>query len=140
MILSIDMTLRGVADMMRSRLAPAIDDKFAGETARLAEMLIRLSAEWVDDAVAIRVAETQAIRALFAEAAPKVVDPSLASRLEHAAQASDPGFRISEMESECDRLRALLAELLAQIEVDEPLLAQRIWRLLESLETARAPR
>lgn len=140
MILSIQTALRGVADMLQARIAPAIDDKFAGETARLADMLLRLNADWVDDAAAIRVAENAAIRSLFEEAGPVVSKSSLAARLAEAAASADPDLRISELDRESNRLRKLLAELHAHVEQADTCFAARIWRLLERLEAARAPR
>jgi hypothetical protein len=140
MILTIETAMRGVADMLRDRIAPAVDDKFAGETARLAGMLLRINADWVDDAAAIRAAENAALRALFADAAGGVSDASLAARLGEAAGSVDAGLRISELDCEGNRLRALLVELHAHVESHDIAFGQRIWRLLETLETARAPR
>ena len=140
MILTIETAMRGVADMLRDRIAPAVDDKFAGETARLAGMLLRINADWVDDAAAIRAAENAALRALFADAAGAVSDASLAARLGEAAGSVDAGLRISELDCEGNRLRALLVELHAHVENHNIAFGQRIWSLLETLETARAPR
>jgi hypothetical protein len=140
MILTIETAMRGVADMLRDRIAPAVDDKFAGETARLAGMLLGIAADWVDDAAAIRAAENAALRALFADAGSVVTDASLATRLADAAGSVDPGLKISELDRESNRLRALLVELHAHVESHETEFSQRIWRLLETLETARAPR
>jgi hypothetical protein len=140
MILTIETAMRGVADMLRERIAPAVDDKFAGETARLAGMLLGINADWVDDAAAIRAAENAALRALFADAGGVVTDASVAARLAEAAGSVDPGLRISELDLEGNRLRALVVELHAHVENHEIAFAQRIWRLLEALETTRAPR
>ena len=142
MILSIETALRGVADMLRTRIAPAIDDKFAGETARLADLLLILNAGWVDDAAAIREAENASIRALFADAGPLIADAGLAARIAEAAASRDPGLKISELDAESNRLRTLLAELHAYVdEIDTARdFSSRIWRTLADFETARAPR
>ena len=140
MILTIETAMRGVADMLRDRIAPTVDDKFAGETARLAGMLLGVTADWVDDAAAIRAAENAALRALFADAGSVVTDASLATRLADAAGSVDPGLKISELDRESNRLRALLVELHSHVEDHETEFSQRIWCLLESLEMARAPR
>jgi hypothetical protein len=140
MILTIETAMRGVADMLRDRIAPAVDDKFAGETARLAGMLLGITADWVDDAAAIRAAENAALRALFADVGSVVTDASLATRLAEAAGSVDPGLKISELDRESNRLRALLVELHAHVEDHETVFARRIWCLLETLEMARAPR
>ena len=138
MILTIDMALRGVADMLRDRLAPAINDRFAGESARLAELVVRLNADWVDDAAAVRVGENASIRALFREASPLLAG-ALATRISEAAMSSDPGLRLSDLDRESSRLRALLSELHAEIESRDTGFSERIWQLLEQLEAARAP-
>ena len=144
MILTIETALRGVADMLRMRIAPAIDDKFAGETARLAELLLMLNAGWVDDAAAIRVAENARIRALFADAGAMIADAGLATRIANAAVLRDPGLKISELDAESNRLRTLLAKLHAHVDETDSTSARdfsgRIWRALADFETARAPR
>ena len=144
MILSIETALRGVADMLRTRIAPAIDDKFAGETARLADLLLVLNAGWVDDAAAIRVAENASIRALFADAGTEVADAALAACIAEAAVSRDPGLKISDLDAESDRLRTLLAELHAHVEDIDSESARdfsaRFWRALADFESARAPR
>ena len=127
--------------MLRERIAPAVEDKFAAETARLAEMLLTLNAGWVDDAAAIRVAENAQIRALFAEAAPVIADAVLAGHIAEAAGSRDPGLKISELDRESNRLRRLLAELHAHVdEIGAQNFSQRIWRALAEFEAARAPR
>ncbi len=144
MNLTIETTLRGIAHMLRERIAPAVNDKFAGETARLAEMLLTLSAGWVDDAAAIRVAENAKIRALFAESGSVITDVDLARRIVEAAASRDPGLKISELDQESNRLRRLLAELHAHVEASDDKRArdfsQRIWRALSDFEATRAPR
>ncbi|GGA37365.1 hypothetical protein [Sphingomonas psychrolutea] len=140
MILTIETALRGAADILRDRIAPAVDDTFVGETARLAGMLLRMNADWVDDAAAIRVAENAVLRALFADARSVVSDASLAARLAEAAQSGDPGLRVSELDRESNRLRGLLTDLHLHVEASDRSFDQRIWRLLEDFEAARAPR
>ncbi|UVO53682.1 hypothetical protein [Sphingomonas sp. SUN039] len=143
MILTVETALRGVADILRTRIAPAIDDKFAGETARLAELLLTLNAGWVNDAVAIRVAEHIRVRAMFADAQALIGDAGLALRIAEAARSRDPGLKISELDAESSRLRTLLAELHAHVdEIDSDAgrdFGKRIWRALADFETARAP-
>lgn len=144
MNLTIEATLHGIGQTLRDRIAPAVQDPFAGEAARLAGLLLTLNASWIDDAAAVRVAENAAIRSLFADAGPAIGDSGLARPIAEAAQSSDPGLRISELDRESNRLRALLCELHAHLETQTGAsaraLAQCIWRLLDQLEAARAPR
>lgn len=143
MNLTLETTLRGVADTLRDRILPALDDAFAGEAARLAEMLVTLCANTVDGAAAVRAQENAAIRALFADAVPLLADGTLAERIGAAATATDPGLRISELYDANGRLRALLVELHACIEtvdgVAARMLDRRIWRLMRDAEVARFP-
>ncbi len=144
MILTIETTLHGIARMLHERINPAVQDSYAGEAARLAELLLKLSANWVDDAAAIRVAENAAIRRLLGEGAALVTNPDLAERLTGSARSADPGLRISQLDMENNRLRSDLQDLHAHIDTLEGdaarLLGQRIWRSLAEFETARAPR
>jgi hypothetical protein len=143
MNLSIETTLHGIAHMLRERIAPAVEDKFAGETARLAEMLLSLSAGWVDDAAAVRVAENARVRALFAEAGSLLADADLAECIAEAAGTNDPGLKISELDRESNRLRRLLTGLHAHLDANDGekfrAFSRRIWRALAEFEAARAP-
>lgn len=144
MNLDIPGALQGIALTLRERIAPAVEDGFASETARLAGMLLTLNANWVDDAVAIRVAENAAIRTLFADAHTACQDRNLADALAQAADSHDPGLRISELDRESNRLRALMRDLHANADArsdaSATAISQRIWRLLDRFEAARAPR
>lgn len=144
MILTIETTLHGIARMLHERIGPAVQDPFAGEAARLAELLLKLNANWIDDAAAIRVAENTAIRCLLGEGATLVANPDLAERLTRSARSADPGLRISELDKENNRLRSDLLDLHAHVDALEGnaarLFGQRIWRSLAEFEMARAPR
>ena len=142
MILSIEASLRGVALMLRERIAPELAGGFAGETVRLAEMLLALNADLVDGAAAVRVAENADIRSLFTDAAPITTDADLARRIAQAALSVDPGLKVSELDAESNRLRALLAELHAHVETgtdpEARQFGERIWRDLARFEAARS--
>ena len=143
MNLTLETLLHGVAATLRDRIAPAIEDSFALEASRLAALLITISANAVDDAAAARVWENAAMRALFADAQP-MVGGDLSCRLGEAALSDDPGLKISELDRENARLRAILVELHAAVENagnDQACkLDARIWRLLRETEERRAPR
>jgi hypothetical protein len=144
MILTIETALASIAHMLGERIGPAVTDSFAGETVRLAELLLTLNAGWIDDAAAIRVAENVQIRALFADARVVIANAGLAARIAEAAGSGDIGLKISELDQESNRLRGLLAELHAHVDNCEGNgtreFSQRIWRALRDYETARAPR
>ena len=144
MILTIETTLHGIARMLHERIGPAVQDPYAGEAARLAELLLKLTANLIDDAAAIRVAENTAIRCLLGEGATLVSNPDLADRFGGSASSADPGLRISELDKENNRLRSDLQDLHARIDALEGdsarLFGHRIWCSLAEFETARAPR
>lgn len=135
--------LEGVVDALREQVSPQLNDAFASETARMAQSLIAIVGRAGDDAVAIRVEENARMRAIFLEAA-SVAKGDLSARLAEAGDSRDPGLRISELDAEIGRLRALLVELHCWLEQqDTPEarhLDQQIWRAMRDFEMARAPR
>ena len=136
--------LEGVIAALRDQVAPALEDGFAREAARLSQSLIAIAGRAGDDAAAIRVAENARMRRIFAEAADVIADAALAEQLAAAAASSDPGLRLSELDTETGRLRALLVELHARLEAIDSPAARRldcaIWCALRDAEMARAPR
>lgn len=143
MNLTIDNALHGIGELLRDRINPEIGDPFAAQMVRLSCLLLKICANWVDDAAELRILENAAIRALLADTAALVGEP-LAARLTKAALSPDPGFKLSVLDVENDRLRRLLVEAQAFLEVtggDAALaLDRRVWRFLEQAEVARAPR
>lgn len=135
--------LEGVADALRDQVSPQLNDAFAGEAARMAQSLIAIVGRAGDDAAAVRVAENARMRAIFADVGA-IAGGDLATRLSEAAKSSDPGLRISELDAETGRLRTLLVELHAWLELQESPEARRldgeIWRAMRDFEMARAPR
>ncbi|MCW1428352.1 hypothetical protein [Novosphingobium sp. JCM 18896] len=125
--------LEGVIDALRDQVAPQLNDAFAADAARMAQSLIAIVGRAGDDAVAIRVAENAHIRELLGQGG-----------LAAAAASKDPGLRISELDAENSRLRTLLVELHARVELEDDIeareLDQAIWRALRDFEMARAPR
>lgn len=143
MSVPLDTRLHRVADALRERITPMLDDSFARETARLGGLLLTLTAEALDDAAALRVDENAGMRALFGEASAVVADSDLAAKLSDAAQTRDPSLKLSQLDSENDRLRVLLVALHAQLEGQEDAAArtldQRIWAMLRDFEMRRGP-
>ena len=141
--LTIDNALHGIGELLRERISPEIGDPFAVQMARLSCMLLTICANGVDDAAALRVEEDASIRKVLGEAAALVGEP-LAASLAQAAGSSDPGLKLSVLDDENHRLRCLLVEAQGTLETLEGLSAraldQKIWRLLEAIETKRAPR
>jgi len=144
MKLTSDTVLQGVADALRDQIAPLIDDAFAADATRMAQSLLNIVRLARDDEVAIRVGENRLMRDIFTQAAPVLGDGDLGSRIAEAAQSSDPGLRISELDAETGRLRDLLVELHAHVEdlSGDPARAldQAIWRAMRDIEMPRAPR
>ncbi|RZK03531.1 MAG: hypothetical protein EOO76_02530 [Novosphingobium sp.] len=128
-----EIVLEGVIDALRDQVAPQLTDAFAADAARMAQSLIAIVGRAGDDAAAIRVAENARIRELLGQGG-----------LSEAAASQDPGLKISELDAENGRLRALLVELHARVEAEDGAearaLDQAIWRALRAFEMARAPR
>ncbi len=141
--LTIDNALHGIGELLRDRISPEIGDPFTGQMARLSCLLLRICANGVDDAAELRVAENATIRAILGDAAGLVAGP-LAARLGEAAGSADPGLKLSVLDGESHRLRSLLVEAQTALEAIGGAAAlaldQRIWRLFEEIEAARAPR
>lgn len=144
MTLSPEMCLRGVIDMLNERITPALTDSFAVETARLAGLVLAITTNGIDDAAAIRIAENDAMRALFKDAAGVVAVAALADKLEHAATTTASGYKLSELDRDNAALRSLLVDLHVAVENQSGAPARtidsRIWRMLKDFEAARAPR
>lgn len=143
MNLTIDNALHGVRELLQERIAPEIGDPFAAQMARLSCLLLKICANWVDDAAELRVEENASIRAILSEAAA-LADEPLAARLTEAAASADPGLKVTVLDGENQRLRCQLVETQAWLESrpDAAALAlnQRIWRHLAQTEAKRAPR
>jgi hypothetical protein len=141
--LTFDTALRGVEELLRDRISPAVGDPFAAQMARLSGILLRICANGVDEAAELRVEENAAIRTILGEAAD-LVPASLASRLQEAAASADPGLKISVLDAENHRLRVLLVSAQTALENSKDgaalSLDQRIWQFLEAAEAKRAPR
>ena len=140
---TIPSAVKGVAELLRERITPEVGDNYMANMARMATAVLTISANWEDDAAALRVAENAAIRAVLGECAG-LTQGDLAARLDAATRSVDPGLRISELDGENHRLRVLLVAAQSWLEMQDEDAAramdQRIWRLLEDIEMKRAPR
>ncbi|KHK89866.1 hypothetical protein [Novosphingobium malaysiense] len=135
--------LEGVADALRDQIAPQVNDDFAGQAVRMAQSLLRIVARSADDAAHVRITENAAIRVLLGEGAELVQDPAFARRLVEAAESSETGYRISELDAESGRLRTLMIELHAWLEEQQDeacrALDRTIWDAMAEVEQVRIP-
>ena len=86
---TIPSAVKGVGALLRDRILPEIGDNYAANMARMASAVLSISANWADNAAALRVAENAAIRSLLGEAAG-LAQGDLAGRLAEAAKSADP--------------------------------------------------
>jgi len=139
-----DTVLEGVAETLRDKIAPKLDDPFAANDLRMAQTLLAIVRLSREDEVALKVEENRRMREIFADAAGAVGDRGLAGRLAEAGRSQDPGLRISELDGETRRLRELLVELHGHADArsDEKAkgISQAIWRALRDIEMPRAAR
>jgi hypothetical protein len=144
MKLRTETVLEGIADALRDRIAPRLEDGFAANDARIAQTLLAITRLARDDEVANKVEENRRLREIFTDAAGMLGDAELAARLKTAGGSRDPGLRISQLDAETGRLRTLLVELHAHVEQQDDEQAkhidQAIWRALRDIEAPRAPR
>jgi hypothetical protein len=144
MSLSPELCLRSVLDTLQNRITPELTDSYSGEVARLTGLVLTIVTNGIDDAAAIRIAENEAMRQLFRDAAGTVGQADLAAKLLEAASATGAGFKLSQLDQDNAQLRAVLVEL--HTAVEETLsettrnMGGRIWRMLKQFEAARAPR
>jgi hypothetical protein len=140
MRLTHETVLEGVAIALCEQIAPNLTDAFAADAARMAQTLITIVSRASDDAAAIRVEENARMRELLGQGGKLLDDAKLIA----AADSADPGLKISQLDLETGRLRTLLVDLQARIELqDAPearALDQAIWQALRDFENARAPR
>jgi len=96
-------------------------------------LLLAMSQDW-NRAAARLVEENDAMRALFADAAAKLREGTLADRLHEAAGSAERSLIVSELRQSNARLRSLLIELHAHVEALEGETAREveaaIWREL----------
>jgi hypothetical protein len=144
MKLRAETVLEGIAEALRDRIAPQLDDPFAANDARVAQSLLAIIRFARDDEVALKVEENRRLRQIFADAAAAVDDADLRARINAAAASQDPGLRISELDGETGRLRDLVIELHEHVErrqsAEAKRIGQAIWRALRDIEMPRAAR
>ena len=141
--LSIDNALHGIADLVRDRIGPAVNDPFAAQMARLSCILLRICANGLDDAAELRFEENAAIRSILKEASI-ILNGPLSRQLDVAGASTDPGLKISVLDEGNHQLRLLLVKAQAALETREDAparaIVQHIWRFLEATEARREPK
>jgi len=118
------------------RLAQGVAEQgqaFAQGTISLIGLMLSLSANEYERGADIRVAENAELRSLLGACASHVVDRSLQSALEQAAQSKDGSLRISVLNEANYTLRRLVTELLIEAEDRHDADTQRaIWAVLKA--------
>lgn len=124
--------LAGLAGTLAAQVLPEVRTPFAQQSTALAAQLCLMIGQEFDRAAARFVDENAAIMGIFERALALLPEGELAGRLRDAA-AIVPGadLRVSALEAENDRLRALLADLHATVEAldgaEARALDARIW-------------
>lgn len=106
--------LHVVADLISAEhpiAPPGESSGYGAQQLMRAPLMLLAIAEEHDRAAHWRAGENQAMRSLFAQATAAVNDPDLRQRLTTAADARDTDLRISSLDRDNHRLRALLIEL-----------------------------
>ena len=128
----VPLVLNGIAATLATHVLPELRTPFGQQNVGIASQLCAMIAQEFDRAAARLVEENRALISLFERAIPVLDDGPLREQLQQAI-ATPPGsdLRISALQAENDRLRALLITLHAQVEeIDTPegsALNERIW-------------
>lgn len=136
----VDEVLRALMEKLLLEVAPNVGDPYVRSNVEVAAGILAAAAEEYDRAAEIRVAENRSMRAIFRAAAASVPDRALRPRLEAAGAAADPSLRVSALNAENDRLRALLIELHAYVEERDEDWARRTDRAIREELRASASR
>ena len=115
----VDFVLRSIAEKLLTEIAPAVGDSYVRSNVEVIAGLVAAAAEEYDRAAHVRAEENQAMRRIFRDVAPSVLDVGLRARLEAASAERDTSLRVSDLNAANDRLRALLIELHALVETRE---------------------
>jgi len=134
MMPSHDRFLEVAAAHLMLKVGPALESGYEQSSAIVLGLMLTTLREEFERAAARRVEENDALRDLFAEAAPAVEDAELRSRLEEDAASREASFAVSELEQSNARLRSRLIELHAYVETlggsDARRIEDAIWREL----------
>jgi len=126
--------LERLMQALLTELMPAVQPAYRQASVGAQAMMIASVREELDRAAARRVEENRALRALFAEAAPAIMDAALRERLAGAAQGTDDSLLVPALEAGNRALRSLLVELHAHVEsldgADARRIEAAIWREL----------
>jgi hypothetical protein len=126
----VDYVLRSMMQTLLTEVAPAVGDGYVRRNVEVIAGLMAAAAEEYDRAAHVRVEENEAVRQIFRDAAPSVLDAGLRGRLEAAAAERDTNLRVSDLNAANDRLRALLIELHVLVETRDEGWARRINRAI----------
>ena len=117
-------------------VAPHVAPSYRQASVFATALLLSTIREELDRVASRRVEENGSLRALFADAAPCVADPSLRERLAESARGEEPSLRISALDASNAALRQLLIELHGHVEAQGSPDARRIeaaiWRELRA--------
>lgn len=117
----VHVVLGGFAGTLLMEMMPQLATDYAQKTTGLVGALLAAAAEEWEKAADWRAEESRALRRLFADAAAVVDDETLRARLREEAGRSLESLRLSALEAENTRLRALLIDLHAAVEaLDSP--------------------
>lgn len=112
----VDSFLTQAADTLTEEILPHLSDEYRAGTVSVIALMLKVAAEEYDRAADLRVAENQAIRSLFADAAERIEDEELAARLREAAAGQEASYRIRSLDTSNAALRRLLVELHERVE------------------------
>lgn len=132
-----DLVLNHAFAKIATEMAPALPQGYGQGSATTTGVLLLMLAQEFNRAAAIRKAENDAMRLLFADAAPTMPD-SLAGKLRDAGRGSDHDLSIAALDRSNSALKTLLIALHVHAEAaGDQSLDRRIVQLMQGWATLR---
>lgn len=129
------LVLEGMSETFLRELLPQVATPYSQGTVGLGINLLGMLAQEVDRAAARLVEEDDVIAAILDDARPHIPGPLLAQVEEGLARPRHRDLRVTSLQEDNNRLRALLIEVHAALELREDAVAnalnERIWAELE---------
>lgn len=117
------------------KVAPEITSEYWQKDTVVMASLMMVAAEDYEKAADIRVRENRELRALFGRT--DVTDTVLAARLQSAASGTEDSYLISALQAQNESLKALLIDLHAYADDQDPDLSKTLWLLLNKMAEGR---
>ena len=111
----VDMVLKGFFGTLLLQVIPSMSAGYWTDALSVMGLALHMAAQECERAADVRATDNAEMRSLLAEAADKVSDAALATRLHEGARHYETSLRISDLDQSNDVLKALLTDLHAYL-------------------------